>query len=676
LRWRRRSVSGNACEVQRAANIPFTNFQSLQGKRALVTAVHSAVGRRSDPPSKPKIMILHESGAADVPNAVDNEALLSSITVRPGIQINPRGLILIVGPNSSGKTQLLRDIQAIVTGQARELVVCDDFVLNKPEKANDLLDSLISAGYLRIENREDGVPFIRQTAPHLGGSPFKSHNVHMSNVDIWFKKIPDNGGGRRHLLPVQFLDLVGHCLTTALFLGNRLVLSNETSQFDYASQPPNNDLQALYLNKEAKRKLTEETERVFGKAVWLDNSRGGILCLRVNQSAAVPSAEDRQEPEEMTKYRQIETEGDGLKSYVGICIALLLGRRPLCLIDEPELCLHPPQASAMGRFIGRYGSSASQATFVSTHSSHVLRGVMETAESLQILRLTKEGNTFKGHMISNEVLREAVQRPIVRTETILDGVFANAITIVEAEGDRAVYEAALAGLKSVDPGMVIESSQRPGDIVFIPVGGTGGIVDIAGFYRRLRIPVAIVADLDLLMDLDKLTRILNIACDPNTSRDLLTRCRQVGDEIKRCPPTMAQEDVKESLRTLALRRVEWEKGDDITLKAELRGLAAKIDRMRRLKNGGVAAFKEQPVIQAQLEYIVARLRAIGLLLVPVGELEHWLPELMSGTSKEKKAEWANVAAMKVRDTPSEAKELIKFIKDMVAFHLAEAHRMS
>jgi hypothetical protein len=49
------------------------------------------------------------------------------------------------------------------------------------------------------------------------------------------------------------------------------------------------------------------------------------------------------------------TEGDGYKSYVGACIPLLVGRRPVCLIDEPEMFLHPPHAYRLGRFIGRYG---------------------------------------------------------------------------------------------------------------------------------------------------------------------------------------------------------------------------------------------------------------------------------------------------------------------------------
>ena len=61
---------------------------------------------------------------------------------------------------------------------------------------------------------------------------------------------------------------------------------------------------------------------------------------------------DRHSVEKMSKYRTIEDEGDGMKSYVATSITILLGRRPVCVIDEPEMCLHPPQAYNLGQFVG------------------------------------------------------------------------------------------------------------------------------------------------------------------------------------------------------------------------------------------------------------------------------------------------------------------------------------
>lgn len=602
-------------------------------------------------------------------------AILSSVTVPPGIQIAPKGLVLIVGPNSAGKTQLLKDIQAVLTGKSRELVVCSEYQLEKPADLEPLLDTWIGEGYLRKHRDKNGNEHIQQTSPQLGGGSFRGHNMLTNQVAAHFKQMPTGPTGQRRVERSPFLDLVGHCLTTALFLENRLVMANECNQFDYATTPPNNDMQALFLSRSAKQKLTEETERVFGKGVWLDNTRGGILCLRVNQSASVPGAEDRHEPEEMNKYRQLESEGDGLRSYVGICIAMLLGRRPVCIIDEPELCLHPPQAHAMGRFIGRHGPSPDHATFASTHSSHLLRGVIEATDQVQILRLTRVGSEFKGHVIGYEALKHCLKRPIVRAETILDGIFADAVTLVESEGDRAVYQAAWEGLKTTPSTDAEVLTQTRRDILFIPAGGTGGIAEIARFYRTLRIPTAIIADLDLLMDQDKLTRILEVISDSRTSTELLERCQKIADEIKKLPPSVTPEEVKESLRQLASAEMDWTNGDDTRLKSGLGKLGQKVDRMRRLKRGGISSFKDHSSIHANLQYVIDRCKAFGLLLVPVGELEYWDPELMNeGPSKSKKAEWANTAAMNIREEPHKAVGLQQFMRNMARYHAAEAHR--
>ena len=54
--------------------------------------------------------------------------------VLPGLgELNCAGLTIIVGPNSSGKTQLLRDIKGKVAGEARNLVVATELEIEIPE---------------------------------------------------------------------------------------------------------------------------------------------------------------------------------------------------------------------------------------------------------------------------------------------------------------------------------------------------------------------------------------------------------------------------------------------------------------------------------------------------------------------------------------------------------------
>ena len=65
--------------------------------------------------------------------------------------------------------------------------------------------------------------------------------------------------------------------------------------------------------------------------------------------------------------------------------------------------------------------------------------------------------------------------------------------------------------------------------------------------------------------------------------------------------------------------------------------------MRRLKSGGIAALPDE--LGSRIQSIVTRLEAVGLFLVPVGELEGWLSAAEIKASKSKKWAWANEAAV-------------------------------
>jgi AAA domain, putative AbiEii toxin, Type IV TA system len=265
----------------------------------------------------------------------------------------------------------------------------------------------------------------------------------------------------------EFLNYFGRLLVTALFLERRLTSLAATGVIDFLTQPPQHDLHALYLDDVARQRLYDELLSSFGRAVWPDMSRGNMISLKVSEEGLLPTPEERLSHKKMAPYRSIETEGDGMKSYVATCVSLLLGRRPVCLIDEPEMCLHPPQAYNLGRFIGRFGTGVETVTFVATHSSHLLRGIIQTATAVQIVRLTRRDQRFSAHLVPARTLTEAVARPTVRAEAVLDGIFAQAVVVLEADTDRVVYQATWETL--------LEEFRT--DVHFSTVGGTGGIAE-------------------------------------------------------------------------------------------------------------------------------------------------------------------------------------------------------
>lgn len=560
------------------------------------------------------------------------------------------GLILVVGPNSSGKSQLLQDIYQRLSGEPRGLVVATDVRVNKPQEFEPFARWLESQGYFETFVDDNGVSQWRPRTIYLGSGQ-AINQIQPNQAQVWhnsYMPTSDPSVRRRS----EFLNYFGRLLVTALFLERRLTSLNQVGVIDFQNQPPQTDLHALYLDDAARELLFEELLQSFGKAVWPDTSRGSLLCLRVSDEGILPTPEERLSFKKMAAYRSVESEGDGLKSYVAICVALLLGRRPVCLIDEPEMCLHPPQAYNLGRFIGRYGASPRAVTLVATHSSQILRGVIQTAQDIQIVRLTHRGEKFSAHLVPADILADAVTKPTVRAESVLDGIFAQSVVVLEADGDRLVYQTVWETL----------SGELRLDVHFATVGGVGGIADTCKLYRTLKIPVAVIADMDIINDPARLGRVLAEMTTSDVVSDLTTRARSIMEAIKSLPPTISPGEVEKRLGQLLGTGATWDDEEDIDLRRELVRISQQLDRMRHLKRGGLSAFPDS--ISTPLRELINSLKEHGVFLVPVGELEEWLAHADIKESKDNKWAWANAAALYIQSQGTSSGDVWDFVREV------------
>ncbi len=589
---------------------------------------------------------------------------LTSIAIPSLGKVQPRGLVVIIGPNSSGKTQTLRDIQSRLLGQPRKLVVCEEVEVQRPPELNPLLDLLFEGRLIRKRTDPNNNVFIDSVMPHLGAATTSNWSLLEHQVTSFFREDATIGPGGQKT--DRFMEHFGRSFLSSLFLDRRLIITNAVENFDYEKQVPQNELQALYVDTTAKRRMAEEAAKVFGKAIWLDNTRANTLCLRVGDDDKMPPAEDRLEPEKMHKYRLIEDEGDGFRSYMGTCITLLLGQRPICLIDEPELCLHPPQAYALGRFIGRYGTYFDRATFVATHSSHVLRGIIEETTKLEIIRLTRTGSQFSGKNVSHETIRACIDKPATKVETILDGLFAEAVSVVESEGDRLVYSTTWEKL----------AAEFRHDVHFVSVGGLGGMADTCQLYKNLKIPVCLIADLDLLRELGTFESILNALTSAEQTRVAMDKCRKIIHQIKALGPIHSEADVVVALKGILAEDLDWSEAEQLgRVRRTLGDLSAGLSETARLKTG-LESLSNQAVYH-DLKAFLGELRSLGVFLVPYGELEDWVPHLMDGApSKRKKPERANFAANKIREAPVGTDDIWAFVRRMAEYQRHEIDRIA
>src|SRR5690606_20389571 len=84
---------------------------------------------------------------------------------------NPQGVIVVVGPNSSGKTLFLKDIENYLLTGKSGWVVCEGLAATRPEAFRPFVEELIARNYLQpIPNQGNqcrtNVPFLVQTAPN------------------------------------------------------------------------------------------------------------------------------------------------------------------------------------------------------------------------------------------------------------------------------------------------------------------------------------------------------------------------------------------------------------------------------------------------------------------------------------------------------------------------------
>ncbi len=591
-----------------------------------------------------------------------------------------KAFTVVVGPNSSGKTQLLRDIQAAAIGQARRLVVATKISFADLGELDEFVESAVNAGYLeRLVGGNTGDSARYRRRHHQLGT---NDGAGQENPHSELKRIHEmsrRAASTPHAdeLPSNpLLAFLSGAFCASLFLENRLTLLQDTNTFDYEESPASNLLQSLFLSRQAQEVLESELIAAFDRTVWIDYTRGNKLILRAADAEDAPAGDLRRFAEEMRRHRPLSAEGDGLRSYAAVCITLLLSKQPLCLVDEPELCLHPPQAYALGRFIGAHAQEQPRGLIVATHSAHVLRGIIDSRGSPTILRMTRSrAHTFSPRTIDRGELDAAVRNPRARAESVLDGLFTECAVFCEAEGDRVVYEAAYTMLPVRSQGAATGTGRETRDLRFVPVSGLSANTALLKMYRALGIPAASVVDTDLLTNKKELRAIAS-ACgaDDDELRSVDKLSGEIILALQTSPPAISVNEFKSQLSALAEREYDWATGDDEDAKRRLSTLKSSLARTRNIKQGlGVLA---EP-LQRETRAMLGRLEQLGLFIVPVGTLESWIPDLMAGISQSNKAEWAATAADKLRQTPPRpAEDVWAFVSRIDRFARARSEELA
>ena len=501
--------------------------------------------------------------------------MISSFQLRfgraPGIPaspINTTPVTVFVGPNNSGKSKVLAEIE--------------QYCRNGQKDASAVvLDDLTFAGL-----PEDKA---LQAIDHLKQPPNPGESVHVDHIFVGSKygrqQVPfssvaqfvQNPSANLH----AFCQWFFRHSTLILDGRSRINLVNQQGAGDL-QQAPQSSFQVLFRDDAKRHEVRRIVFEAFGSHFVIDPTSLGNLRIRLSLRPPKDDMEERGIHAEAVEFHSnaqlIDHASDGVKAFTGIITEVMAGDPRALLIDEPEAFLHPSLASKLGYEVSRAALSSDKRVFVSTHSPTFVMGCIQSGAPVNIIRLTYRAGVATARVLPSGEILELMRNPLLRSTGVLSGLFYEFVVVTESDADRAFYQEVNERLLRFKPEWGIPNC------LFINAQNKQTVQTIIKPLRQLGIPAVGVVDIDVLKEGGaNWTNLLTSANIPVISHGSLATIRS------------------------AVKNAMDSTGKDMK------------------RDGGVNILPE-PEREAALN-LLKQLGEYGVFVVPGGELESWLPSL-------------------------------------------------
>ncbi|HAY3508429.1 ATP-dependent nuclease [Elizabethkingia anophelis] len=427
-------------------------------------------------------------------------------------------ITVFVGPNNSGKSKVLREIEAYcreTKGHPSNLIL-DKLFLSSLDW-NDLERELnqLKVDAVPSENIYDNNIIISKISPQ--------HNmgIRMQLSPSSMKDESENPNLRPTIYYKKYLDL----FTLRLDGTNRLNLLNEREAGDLL-KVPSSHLSQLFINNPLRLQVRKIVFDAVGRYFVIDPTHLGMLRVRLSDNEPKSEQEERGLGEESINFHKkalsIESASDGLKAFTGIISTILAGDPKITLIDEPEAFLHPALANILGKEIGNSLRNSIKRLFVATHSSNFLMGCIQSGIPLNIVRLTYKDGNSTARLLPPDKILHIMRHPLLRSTGVLNGLFFESVVVCEADSDRAFYQ-------EINERLLSENDKRAiSNCLFINAQNKQTVWDIVKPLRELGIPTAGIVDIDVIKEGGVVfTKLLTGAFIPELNRQFFNNQRQV-----------------------------------------------------------------------------------------------------------------------------------------------------
>lgn len=491
------------------------------------------------------------------------------------LSFDPRPITVFVGPNNSGKSLTLREIETWCKvgprhpGGQQPRKVIDQIDVELPD-ADQALSELEPFQHRPTTGHAMPGEYItvRRPDPHQEGMPDQQLHV-QSFRSQW--NVRDWTYVSQYYLAFFSLRLDGR---------TRFSLAQPRSSGDLQGLPQNH-LVALFKDDEARRKIREIVADAFGLYFVIDPT--GMTQLRIRMSKREPSdtSEEQALDERARSFHGAATDilelSDGVQAFTGILAAVLSANYKVVLIDEPEAFLAPALRRKLGNRLATLAQQREGALFAATHDADFLMGCVQAGSGINVVRLTYRGGNATARLLQPETLLRFMRDPLLRSTNVLDALFHESAVITEADTDRAFYQ-------EINERLLGSNREGIDNCLFLNARNKQTVPQVAGPLREIGIPAAMVVDIDVLKGGgQEWSKLLDAAGVPETSRTALSNHRA------------------------AVKKAFDESGQDMK------------------RDGGVAILGKDA--RESCSSLLDQLADYGIFVVPVGEIESWLPEL-------------------------------------------------
>lgn len=526
-------------------------------------------------------------------------------------------IVVFVGPNNSGKSQLLKDIYSLSESNHDY----SNVILKSIEKTNEGVDPSV---YLKRYGKIDKKVRL--------GSDF--YNVLGDNILDGKRFNNKNYGTYRDLFIANLSTL------------NRLDIVNPPENINeeqFLSHP----ILHVGYNIDCQKWISSNFKKAFGKELIANTQIGNKVPLVIGNMPSFVDKQFKNEIErlaelrnELKSYDKVHEQGDGVKSFVGILLYLMLDFYKTFLIDEPESFLHQPQATMMGRIIGE--ATRDRQCFISTHSEYIIKGLLDTAPNrVKIIRVTREENINYFSVLNNDKITEIWNNPILRHSNIMSGLFYGNVVICESDSDCKLY--------SIINDYIKEKKGIFSETLFVHCGGKHRISSVATALRSLNIDTKAIVDIDILKEKETLALLVE---SMGGSFDLIKKDYHIlisNIDVKGRYKT--RNELSKLFNEILDSSSEKMVSDDELLK--MQALLKPSSIWQSLKENGKAAIPSGDATNAA-NRVFSELNKLDIFVVTAGELESFVKEV-GGHGPQ----WVNNVLQQYNDLDNDVYESIK-----------------